>query len=386
MIRSRACARRRLRLTRSKRSMRPAKPGVCPPARHRATESGASARSAPLASHAHRRRADNRRSARPALCSRSRTPTASPCGDPASAPATSLATARRHASTRRRLLANESRSSSPPSSTASGREPRLPRRADRCTTTVEALFADQIIESSEHVEWNEASESSPRRATPARRDRALRARDRARSRRRRARARRRRSSRADSIALPGRARSSSARIAFLHAIDSSDWPRSARMHARPTRCDWLHAGVLAGCARCADVDARRPDRRACWRARLDRSAAARRDRADTHRVPTGSRLPSITRDPPRRRWRCGSRSSSALTETPRVGRGRVALTLHLLSPAHRPVQVTRDLAGFWKNVVLRCAKGSARPISEDTPGRTTPPLPRRRGARSRADQ
>ena len=25
------------------------------------------------------------------------------------------------------------------------------------------------------------------------------------------------------------------------------------------------------------------------------------------------------------------------------------LTLHLLSPAHRPVQVTRDLAGFWRN-------------------------------------
>ncbi|HEU4558949.1 MAG TPA: ATP-dependent helicase C-terminal domain-containing protein [Longimicrobium sp.] len=24
------------------------------------------------------------------------------------------------------------------------------------------------------------------------------------------------------------------------------------------------------------------------------------------------------------------------------------LTLHLLSPAHRPVQVTRDLASFWR--------------------------------------
>jgi ATP-dependent helicase HrpB len=26
----------------------------------------------------------------------------------------------------------------------------------------------------------------------------------------------------------------------------------------------------------------------------------------------------------------------------------VALTLHLLSPAQRPVQVTTDLAGFWR--------------------------------------
>jgi ATP-dependent helicase HrpB len=26
----------------------------------------------------------------------------------------------------------------------------------------------------------------------------------------------------------------------------------------------------------------------------------------------------------------------------------VPLTIHLLSPAHRPVQVTRDLASFWR--------------------------------------
>jgi ATP-dependent helicase HrpB len=35
------------------------------------------------------------------------------------------------------------------------------------------------------------------------------------------------------------------------------------------------------------------------------------------------------------------------TETPRIANGRVPLTLHLLSPAQRPVQITQDLAHFW---------------------------------------
>ena len=34
-------------------------------------------------------------------------------------------------------------------------------------------------------------------------------------------------------------------------------------------------------------------------------------------------------------------------ETPRIGPQRVPVTLHLLSPGGRPVQVTRDLASFW---------------------------------------
>jgi ATP-dependent helicase HrpB len=37
-----------------------------------------------------------------------------------------------------------------------------------------------------------------------------------------------------------------------------------------------------------------------------------------------------------------------LADTPRIARGRVAVTLHLLSPAQRPIQVTQDLKGFWE--------------------------------------
>jgi ATP-dependent helicase HrpB len=33
---------------------------------------------------------------------------------------------------------------------------------------------------------------------------------------------------------------------------------------------------------------------------------------------------------------------------PSIAGGRVALTLRLLSPAHRPVQTTKDLPGFWR--------------------------------------
>lgn len=38
-----------------------------------------------------------------------------------------------------------------------------------------------------------------------------------------------------------------------------------------------------------------------------------------------------------------------LAVTPTVAGGRVAVVVHLLSPAGRPVQITRDLKGFWEN-------------------------------------
>jgi ATP-dependent helicase HrpB len=37
-----------------------------------------------------------------------------------------------------------------------------------------------------------------------------------------------------------------------------------------------------------------------------------------------------------------------LNEHPALVGGRIPLTLHLLSPAHRPIQITRDLPGFWR--------------------------------------
>jgi ATP-dependent helicase HrpB len=45
-----------------------------------------------------------------------------------------------------------------------------------------------------------------------------------------------------------------------------------------------------------------------------------------------------------------------LAATPRIGGGTVPVTFKLLSPAQRPVQITRDLAGFWKSSYLEVRK------------------------------
>ena len=43
-----------------------------------------------------------------------------------------------------------------------------------------------------------------------------------------------------------------------------------------------------------------------------------------------------------------ARELFGLADTPRIAEGRVAVTLHLLSPAGRPLQVTQDLRSFWE--------------------------------------
>lgn len=50
-----------------------------------------------------------------------------------------------------------------------------------------------------------------------------------------------------------------------------------------------------------------------------------------------------------------------LAVTPRIDRGRLPVTFRLLSPAQRPVQVTRDLASFWR--------GAYREVRKDLRGR-----------------
>ncbi len=73
------------------------------------------------------------------------------------------------------------------------------------------------------------------------------------------------------------------------------------------------------------------------------------DWAPTHlTVPSGSRIvleyPAVEGPPV---LAVKLQELFGLGDTPRVGGGRLAVTLHLLSPGRRPIQVTQDLASFW---------------------------------------
>ena len=79
----------------------------------------------------------------------------------------------------------------------------------------------------------------------------------------------------------------------------------------------------------------------CDRRELDRLAPARLA------VPSGSKiLVSYDGDEPTVGVRL--QECFGMTQTPRVAGGAVPVVMTLLSPAHRPIQVTKDLAGFWR--------------------------------------
>jgi ATP-dependent helicase HrpB len=136
------------------------------------------------------------------------------------------------------------------------------------------------------------------------------------------------------------------RMRFLRQVDAS-WPNVDDEVLLATLDDWL-GPHLAGVrrrdelARIDLVDVLSGMLTWEQRARLDQDAP-------THvTVPSGSRIPidySAVGGPV---LAVRLQEMFGLEDTPRVGAGRVPLTLHLLSPAHRPVQVTQDLAGFWR--------------------------------------
>jgi ATP-dependent helicase HrpB len=72
-------------------------------------------------------------------------------------------------------------------------------------------------------------------------------------------------------------------------------------------------------------------------------------------VPSGSRIGlDYSEQPPVLAVRL--QELFGLADTPRIAGGRQVVKLHLLSPARRPVQVTQDLANFWRSTYAEVKK------------------------------
>jgi ATP-dependent helicase HrpB len=150
----------------------------------------------------------------------------------------------------------------------------------------------------------------------------------------------------DALPWSDRARRLRERLAFLHGVDAS-WPDVTDVALAESIDQWLAPRVV-GMRRLRDVA-----QLDLGQALLDRLSWSQRasldELAPTHFVaPSGSRLPIDYSDPTAPMLAVRLQEMFGLTDTPRVAGGRVPLTLQLLSPAHRPIQVTRDLAGFWR--------------------------------------
>ena len=73
------------------------------------------------------------------------------------------------------------------------------------------------------------------------------------------------------------------------------------------------------------------------------------DEAPTHfRAPTGTQAPINYQAEGGPAIALRVQELFGLNEHPSLAGGRIPLTLALLSPAHRPIQITRDLPGFWR--------------------------------------
>jgi len=92
--------------------------------------------------------------------------------------------------------------------------------------------------------------------------------------------------------------------------------------------------------------------------RLDRAQRLLLDEyAPTHiTVPTGSRIAVDYLDDNAPCIEVRMQEVFGLADTPRIGNGQVPITLKLLSPARRPMQITRDLAGFWRGSYAQVRK------------------------------
>jgi ATP-dependent helicase HrpB len=136
------------------------------------------------------------------------------------------------------------------------------------------------------------------------------------------------------------------RVAFLRAAEGEDWPDLSDTALRATLDQWL-GPFISGRRALGDIGADTLD--AALKALLPYALQRRLDaEAPTHfDAPTGSRLPIDYGAEGGPKVAVRVQELFGLAAHPAIAGGRVPLTIELLSPAHRPVQVTRDLPGFW---------------------------------------
>lgn len=137
-----------------------------------------------------------------------------------------------------------------------------------------------------------------------------------------------------------------ARLLDDGALESGAWPDWSDAALTETLADWL-GPHLGGMRRRTDLD--RLDLAQILSAELgwDQQRALDALAPTTIPIPSGRRATLDYADPAQPVLAVKLQEMFGQAETPRVGGGRVPVAIHLLSPAGRPLQVTRDLAGFW---------------------------------------
>jgi ATP-dependent helicase HrpB len=145
------------------------------------------------------------------------------------------------------------------------------------------------------------------------------------------------------------------RLAFVHHHDATTWPDVSDGALVDTLAEWL-GPYLDGVRTWAQLE--QVDWHEALFSLVPWSQRAALDRlAPTHlEVPSGSRIALDYSEPAAPVLAVKLQEVFGWTSTPTLFDGRVPVTLHLLSPAQRPVQVTRDLAGFWKHSYFEVRK------------------------------
>lgn len=137
-----------------------------------------------------------------------------------------------------------------------------------------------------------------------------------------------------------------ARLYFLHDLFGDEWPTGFD-HTLLDRIDeWL--GPMFEGARSLSVAT--PDKTiSAARSLLDWSMSAKLDKLAPHHwtTPTGRQTPIDYIDDKRPLVRAKAQEFFGLTTHPTIADGRAPLALELLSPAQRPIALTKDIRGFW---------------------------------------